>query len=47
MTPSSAHGGSSFDPFRIDVPQSDLDDLHDRLDRIRWPDELPGWAGRT
>jgi len=32
-------------PFRIDVPQSDLDDLHDRLDRAHLPDELPdaGW----
>jgi microsomal epoxide hydrolase len=32
-------------PFRIDVPQVDLDDLHARLDRTRWPDELPdvGW----
>jgi pimeloyl-ACP methyl ester carboxylesterase len=29
-------------PFRIDIPQSQLDDLHDRLDRTRWPDELPG-----
>jgi pimeloyl-ACP methyl ester carboxylesterase len=29
-------------PFRIDVPQSDLDDLHRRLDATRWPDELPG-----
>ncbi|SEG80789.1 Pimeloyl-ACP methyl ester carboxylesterase [Actinacidiphila yanglinensis] len=29
-------------PFRIAVPQSDLDDLHARLDRTRWPDELPG-----
>ncbi|MFE4417940.1 epoxide hydrolase family protein [Streptomyces sp. NPDC056817] len=29
-------------PFRLSVPQSDLDDLHDRLDRTRWPDELPG-----
>jgi len=31
--------------FRIDVPQADLDDLHDRLARTRWPDELPdcGW----
>ncbi|MFJ5533003.1 epoxide hydrolase family protein [Streptomyces sp. NPDC093261] len=37
---------SSPQPFRIDVPQSDLDDLHDRLDRTRWPDALPdvGWA---
>jgi pimeloyl-ACP methyl ester carboxylesterase len=29
-------------PFRIDVPQADLDDLRDRLDRTRWPDEIPG-----
>lgn len=33
-------------PFRLAVPQDDLDDLHQRLDRTRWPDELPGvgWA---
>ena len=33
-------------PFRIDIPQGDLDDLRERLDRTRWPDELPGagWA---
>lgn len=29
-------------PFRIDVPQADLDDLNARLARTRWPDELPG-----
>jgi len=29
-------------PFRIDVPEADLDDLHQRLDRTRWPDQLPG-----
>lgn len=29
-------------PFRIDIPQDDLDDLRDRLTRTRWPDELPG-----
>lgn len=36
----------SVQPFRLDIPQSDLDDLHDRLDRTRWPDEIPGsgWA---
>ncbi|WP_093906113.1 epoxide hydrolase family protein [Streptomyces sp. cf386] len=44
MTSSPADHG--IHPFRIDIPQSDLDDLHDRLDRTRWPDELPGvgWA---
>jgi epoxide hydrolase len=33
-------------PFRVDISQGDLDDLYDRLDRTRWPDELPGvgWA---
>ncbi|MFC8667387.1 epoxide hydrolase family protein [Streptomyces sp. NPDC057199] len=29
-------------PFVLDIPQSDLDDLHARLDLTRWPDELPG-----
>ncbi|XVQ10952.1 epoxide hydrolase family protein [Spirillospora sp. CA-255316] len=28
--------------FRAEVPQADLDDLAARLDRTRWPDELPG-----
>jgi pimeloyl-ACP methyl ester carboxylesterase len=33
-------------PFRIEIPDRDLDELADRLDRTRWPDELPGdaWA---
>ncbi|MEU4221720.1 epoxide hydrolase family protein [Actinoplanes sp. NPDC026623] len=29
-------------PYRVHVPQADLDDLADRLSRTRWPDELPG-----
>ncbi|WP_280723252.1 epoxide hydrolase [Kitasatospora sp. MAA4] len=29
-------------PFRIDIPQADLDDLHARLTAVRWPAELPG-----
>jgi epoxide hydrolase len=29
-------------PFRIEIPQAALDDLHGRLDRTRWPTELPG-----
>jgi len=29
-------------PFRIDIPQADLDDLQARLARTRWPDQLPG-----
>jgi hypothetical protein len=36
----------SIDPFRVEIPESDLDDLYARLDRARWPDELSGvgWA---
>jgi hypothetical protein len=33
---------TEISPFRIDIPQSALDDLHDRLARTLWPDELPG-----
>jgi epoxide hydrolase len=32
----------SIEPFRINIPQADLDDLRERLDRTRWPGELPG-----
>src|SRR5688572_1493471 len=33
-------------PFRIDIPQADLDDLHRRLSETRWSSELPnvGWS---
>jgi pimeloyl-ACP methyl ester carboxylesterase len=33
-------------PFKIDVPQSVLDDLHHRLANTRWPDEIEdaGWG---
>jgi epoxide hydrolase len=33
---------SAITPFRVEIPQADLDDLRGRLDRVRWPDELPG-----
>jgi epoxide hydrolase len=29
-------------PFRIEIPQADLDDLRNRLARTRWPSEIPG-----
>ncbi|WP_169814628.1 epoxide hydrolase N-terminal domain-containing protein, partial [Nocardia pseudovaccinii] len=29
-------------PFRIDIPQADIDDLVDRLARTRWSAQLPG-----
>ena len=41
-----AHPDTEIRPFRIKVPQADLDDLQERLARTRWPDELPdvGWS---
>jgi pimeloyl-ACP methyl ester carboxylesterase len=32
----------SISPFQVDIPESDLLDLRDRLARTRWPTELPG-----
>jgi epoxide hydrolase len=29
-------------PFRVDVPESSLDDLHRRIDATRWQSQLPG-----
>jgi pimeloyl-ACP methyl ester carboxylesterase len=40
-TPTSADA-EAIEPFQIAVPQADLDDLHERLARTRWPSELPG-----
>ncbi|WP_328444359.1 TIGR03086 family metal-binding protein [Amycolatopsis sp. NBC_00438] len=34
-------------PFRAEVPQSALDDLHGRLRRALWPDDLPAGYGVT
>jgi microsomal epoxide hydrolase len=31
-----------IEPFTIDVPQSVLDDLHQRLDRTIWPEQVEG-----
>ena len=38
----SDHADAEIRPFRINIPQEDLDNLQDRLGRTRWPDELPG-----
>lgn len=32
----------TIQPFQIDVPQTVLDDLNERLARTRWPDEIGG-----
>src|SRR5262245_51636797 len=34
--------GSAPKPFRIAVAQAVLDDLQERLARVRWPDDTPG-----
>ena len=40
---------SEIKPFSIKIPQSALDDLHERLARTRWPDEPEdaGWSMGT
>ncbi|HZB31062.1 MAG TPA: epoxide hydrolase [Streptosporangiaceae bacterium] len=39
-------GTDALRPYRLRVPQADLDDLRARLAAVRWPDEIPGigWA---
>jgi len=41
-----ARPGEDIQPYLLEVPEEDLEDLRRRLDRTRWPDELPGvgWA---
>ncbi|MEU8180412.1 epoxide hydrolase [Micromonospora sp. NPDC049047] len=34
--------GTAIRPFRVEIPQTDLDDLAARLGRTNWPAELPG-----
>jgi pimeloyl-ACP methyl ester carboxylesterase len=33
---------AAIEPFHAEVAQEDLDDLHERLARVRWPDEVDG-----
>jgi microsomal epoxide hydrolase len=39
----------NIQPFKIAIPQSTLNDLHERLARTRWPDEVEGagWSYGT
>ncbi|MED5405414.1 MAG: epoxide hydrolase, partial [Chloroflexota bacterium] len=32
----------TIEPFKIHIPDSVIEDLKSRLERTRWPDELPG-----
>ncbi|PRY41474.1 epoxide hydrolase family protein [Umezawaea tangerina] len=38
---------NALTPFRVDIPQTDVDDLRDRLARTRWPIPVPGRDDRT
>ncbi|MDG4778444.1 epoxide hydrolase [Micromonospora sp. WMMD961] len=38
--------GTAIRPFRVEIPQTALDDLAARLDRTVWPADMPG-AGNT
>jgi pimeloyl-ACP methyl ester carboxylesterase len=42
MTETTTTEAATIRPFRVDIPQADLDDLRRRLEHTRWPDELPG-----
>lgn len=39
-------GSIDIHPFEVDIAQTDLDDLMERLAHVRWPNELPdvGWS---
>lgn len=41
-SPARASTEPQITPFTLKVPQTDLDDLRDRLGRTRWPAPLPG-----
>lgn len=38
---------NALTPFRIDIPQTDVDDLRNRLSHTRWPIPVPGRDDRT
>ena len=42
MSETTTTSGNETRPFRIDIPQADLEDLRERLTRTRWPAELAG-----
>ena len=39
-----AVGEAEIKPFRIEISSDKLDDLHERITRTRWPEQLPGAA---
>lgn len=49
MTNTQSTTDLTIDPFAVAIDQADLDDLHRRLDRTRYADQLAGdgWAQGT
>jgi len=43
---STPNASTTIRPFRVEIPQAEIDDLRQRLGRVRWPDELPGAGWR-
>ncbi|WP_027658992.1 epoxide hydrolase family protein [Salinispora fenicalii] len=41
------HENNALTPFRINIPQADIDDLRNRLAHTRWPNPVPGRDDRT
>jgi epoxide hydrolase len=39
MTAITSHSETDIRPFRVEIPQADVDDLRERLARTRWPDQ--------
>lgn len=39
MTGTTVRSDTDVRPFRVEIPQADVDDLRDRLARTRWPDQ--------
>ena len=39
MAPPSSHNSNDLMPFRIEIPDAQLEDLNARLDRTRWPEK--------
>src|SRR4051794_14491414 len=42
IAPVAIEPNDNIRPFRIDVPQDELDDLHTRLAKTRWPSQVAG-----
>jgi epoxide hydrolase len=45
MTQTPKQADTEIRPFTIETPDGDLKELHDRLDRTRWPAEVGARAG--